>query len=261
MPKPPLRFRASFKCWIRFRAFVAILFLFPPAAVAASDSVIPAWVPVYPGSKVTVSRTQQAGTESYLWFTVLTRDVCGRVWRFYDEKLKLAGFSVVLSTRSGDEDCVHVMRAHTAGGEREVNLSGGPRITYSAGNPVRNTEYEVEVVQRGGSGTRQKEEAANGSIPTWLPAYPGWVPQGISAKRDGAETFISFRFTSRDDAKRILSWFQEKLRQMGFNVSMDVFGTNGALRSNTRDQSRAVKIEVSAAGAQNVVLMEIQDGQ
>jgi hypothetical protein len=41
---------------------------------------------------------------------------------------------------------------------------------------------------------------------------------------------------------------------------MDVFGTNGALRSNTRDQSRAVKIELSAAGGQNVVVFEIRDG-
>jgi hypothetical protein len=47
---------------------------------------------------------------------------------------------------------------------------------------------------------------------------------------------------------------------MGFTVSMDVFGTNGALRSNTRDQSRAVKIELSAAGGQNVVVFEIRDG-
>jgi hypothetical protein len=40
---------------------------------------------------------------------------------------------------------------------------------------------------------------------------------------------------------------------------MDVAGTNGALRSNTRDNNRAVKIEVSAAGGQNVVLMEIRE--
>jgi hypothetical protein len=42
---------------------------------------------------------------------------------------------------------------------------------------------------------------------------------------------------------------------------MDVAGTNGPLRSNTADNSRAVKIEVSAAGGQNVVLFELRDGK
>lgn len=125
------------------------------------------------------------------------------------------------------------------------------------------------MVQRGGTnpasgsrtGAQQENSASDGRIPAWVPAYPGSVPQGVSAKRDGSENFVSFRFTSRDHARRILSWFEDKLRQKGFTVSMDVAGTNGALRSNTRDQSRSVKIEVSAAGAQNVVLMEIRDGQ
>jgi hypothetical protein len=58
-----------------------------------------------------------------------------------------------------------------------------------------------------------------------------------------------------------LSWYQDRLRQMGFNVSMDVFDTKGALRSNTRDQSYAVKIDVSAAGGQNVVVLDVRDGR
>jgi hypothetical protein len=235
----------------------------PQAPGRSSQAAIPAWVPVYPGAKTEVLRSQPDSTESYLWFKIISRDPCGRVWRFYDEKLKLAGFSVVNGGSHGAEDCVGVMRSHTAGGTREVNLTGGVS--------ARGTEYEVEVVERGGaqggadqrsrpaSGTRRESGAANGGIPAWLPVYPRWAPQNVSAQQSGSESFISFNFTSRDDARTILSWYQDRLRQAGFNVSMDVAGTNGALRSNTRDNSRAVKIEVSAAGGQNVVLMEIRD--
>ncbi len=259
-----VRFRETVRRGLTTSAFTAAL-LFAPG-IGVSQSAIPAWIPIYPGGKVDEIRSNPAGPESYLSFTVSTRDSCGRVWRFYDEKLKLAGFNVVTGT-IGD-DCPNVIRAHTARGEREVNLSGGLRISYdSRGNPVRNTEYEFEVVQRGNGNAGSipmdgpRQDGARGRIPAWVPGYPGSVPQGISAQRQGRENFVTFRFTSRDDARRILSWYQDRLRQMGFNVSMDVFDTNGALRSNTRDQSRAVKIEVSAAGGQNVVVFEIRDGR
>lgn len=242
-------------------AAACALFLAP--GIGASQSV-PAWIPIYPGAKVDGIQSQPDGPESYLWFTVSTRDPCGRVWRFYDEKLKLAGFNVV--TGPLGDDCPNVVRARTPRGEREVNLSGGLRISYnSAGNPVRNTEYGFEVVQRGnsnpGSMGGARQNTSGGRIPAWVPAYPGSVPQGISAQRDGRENFVSFRFTSRDDGRRILSWYQDRLRQMGFTVSMDVFDTKGALRSNTRDQSRAVKIDLAAAAGQNVVVLEIRDGR
>jgi hypothetical protein len=269
----PTQLRVQFRDTLRSRltawAFSAAAFttalVFAPG-IGASQSAVPAWIPIYPGAKVADIKSQPGGTESYLWFTVSTRDACGRVWRFYDEKLKLAGFNVV--TGAIGDDCPNVIRAHTARGEREVNLSGGLRISYdSRGNPVRNTEYGFEVVQRGNANAGSmpsggaRQDTAGGGIPAWVPAYPGSVPQGISAQRDGRENFVSFRFTSRDDARRILSWYQDRLRQMGFTVSMDVFDTKGALRSNTRDQSRAVKIDLSAAGGQNVVVLEIRDGR
>jgi hypothetical protein len=259
-----VRFRETVRRGLTTSAFTAAL-LFAPG-IGVSQSAIPAWIPIYPGGKVDEIRSNPGSPESYLWFTVSTRDSCGRVWRFYDEKLKLAGFSVVLGPI--EDDCPNPIRAHSAGGEREVILSGGLRISYdSRGNPLSNTEYGFEVVQRGnpnaGSmprGGPPQGATGGGRIPAWFPAYPGAVPQDISAQRPGRENFVTFRFNSRDDARRILSWYQDRLKQMGFTVSMDVFGTDGALRSNTRDQSRAVKIEMSAAGGQNVVVFEIRDG-
>jgi len=208
----------------------------------ASQSAIPAWIPIYPGAKV-VDIKSQPGVQSHTYGSLFRRAMPAAGCGVFTMRLKLAGFSVV--TGPIGDDCPNTIRPHTARGERELNLSGGLRISYdSRGNPV-NTEYGFEVVQRGNANARQ--EAGGGGIPAWVPAYPGSVPQGIFARREGRENFVSFRFTSRDDGRRILSWYQDRLRQMGFNVSVDVFGTNGALRSNTRDQSRAVKI-----GDQNV---------
>jgi hypothetical protein len=255
-----VRFRDSVRRLTAW-AFPAALLFAPGIAVCQSE--IPAWIPIYPGGKVEDITSNPSGGESYLWFTVSTRDACGRVWRFYDEKLKLAGFSVI--TGPIGDDCPNTIRAH--GPRGEVNLSGGLRISYdSRGNPVRNTDYGFEVVQRGNSNASSMPRGGpprdgGGRIPAWVPAYPGAVPLDISGQRDGRENFVTFRFNSRDDTRHILSWYQQRLTQLGFNVSMDVFDTKGALRSNTRDQSRAVKIDVSAAGGQNVVVFEVRDGR
>jgi hypothetical protein len=229
----------------------------PKTSSGSSSQVsIPAWVPVYPGAKVGVPTSSQGRTELNIWFTISTGDPCNRVWRFYEERLNLAGFSVVKGTQR--DGCVIVLESHDPAG-RKVNLSGG---SFANG-----TRYQVEVVQlsdgdrsgQPGNGTRKDSTTVNSGIPSWLPVYPQSAPRNLQARQSGPEYFVSFTFTTRDDARSILSWYQDKLRQMGFRVDMDVAGTAGALRSNTRDNSRAVKIEVSAAGGQNVVLLEVRD--
>lgn len=260
--------RRLLPCAVPATCLLAAISSMPPiAAGAPTESSIPSWVPVYPGAKVGALRSQPGSAESYSWFKITTRDPCGRVWRFYDEQLKLAGFSVVYEGL--DPDGCQNLRAHTAGGTREINLSGGVLVDYSGGNPVRSTRYEVELVQRGnvdriarpGDRTSRDGSSSGLQIPSWVPSYPRSAPKNFTARQSGPERFVSFSFTSQDDARRILSWYQDNLKQLGFTVSMDVVGTNGLLRSNTRDNSRSLKIEVSAAGAQNVVLLEIRDGK
>jgi hypothetical protein len=235
------------------------------SAGTSSQVSIPAWVPIYPGARVGVPRSDSGGVERTIWFKILTDDPCERVGRFYEERLNLAGFSVVKSGPNEDR-CVGVLQSHDAAG-RKVNLSGGILIQERGGRPVKVTEYEVEVIQLTGptqparptDGIRQDNSSAHGRIPPWVPAYPRAVPQNFSARQSGREYFVSFTFTTRDDARSILSWYQDRLRQTGFTVTMDVVGTAGALRSNTRDNSRALKIEVSAAGGQNVALFEVRE--
>jgi hypothetical protein len=234
--------------------------------VNGSAVSIPAWVPIYPGANVGVATSDRGGVETTIRFKILTGDPCERVGRFYEERLNLAGFSVV---KSGPDQnrCIAVFQSHNPAGTRKVNLTGGILIQERGGKPVQMTRYEVEVIQlretgqSGGPnyGTGQNTKTGNGPIPPWVPSYPHAVPQNVSDRQSAGEHFVSFTFTTRDDARTILSWYQDRLRQTGFTVSMDVAGTAGALRSNTRDNSRALKIEVSAAGGQNVALFEVRE--
>ena len=249
--------------------FLAIVIVAGPAAqqssAQSSPVSIPAWVPIYPGARVDAPRSARGRVERTMWFNIMTSDSCERVVRFYEEKLNLAGFSLVKGF--GDQDGCTGVQAHNAPGSRKVNLTGGMVVRENRGRPVKVTEYEVEVTeltdsgQSGpqGNGVRQENGSTHSAIPQWVPSYPRAVPRNISAKQSGREYFLSFTFTTTDNAQSILSWYQDRLRQSGFTVNMDVFGTNGALRSNTRDNSRALKIEVSAAGGQNVALFEVRE--
>ena len=218
------------------------------AQVAAGTAAIPAWVPIYPGAKVSAPTSKQARNELNLWFTITTGDPCSKVWRFYEERLTYAGFSIVKGPRR-DEDCVGVLESHNASGTRLINLTGGSR--------VKGTSYTVGVVQRNAD---QTSRATKNEIPAWVPAYPRWDPRNIEGRQSGSDYSLSFTFTSRDDIRSILTWYQDKLKQIGFRVDMDVVGTKGVLRSSTRDNRRALKIEVSSSGGQNVVLLDVREG-
>jgi hypothetical protein len=219
---------------------------FPLFGADSSGVAMPRWVPVYPGAKVEVD-SHYPNTKSEMQFVLTTPDACKQVVAFYEKRLTLAGLSIV-SGGPDQEGCVHVMNSHDALGSRAVNLSGGRRMSF--------TEFSIEVVQRDEA---RQVGAADARIPAWVPVYPRWKPQNVSARESGPERFLSFTFTTGDNAQTILSWYQERLRQAGFRADMDVVGTNGALRSNTRDNGHYLKIEVARAGGVNVVSMEIRD--
>jgi len=223
-----------------------------------SSVVIPNWVPIYPGAKVTGGTSKQTRTEYYIWFTISTNDNCQQVFSFYERQLNLAGFSVVKGNNDG-EGCMGVLESHGAGGTRSVNLTGGAMTS--------GTRFGIEVVQRNVGGQIERprgasqdgDAAVEARIPAWVPVYPGWTPENLSLRQSGPEVFLSFTFTTGDEIRKVLSWYEEKLRQEGFRVSMDVVGPSGALRSNTADNHRSLKIEASNAGPRNVIMFDVRD--
>lgn len=217
----------------------------------SSGVAIPGWVPVYPGVKSEIdSGYPKSRTE--MRFILTTNDGCRPVVAFYQKELTLAGFKIVESGRD-QEGCTQVMDSHNPLGSRAVNLTIG-RTSYGTG--ILHTQIGMEVVQRDEA---MQSTEGDARIPAWVPVYPRWNPRNFSVRRGGSEDFLSFSFTTGDSAQALLSWYQDRLRQAGFRADMDVFGTNGVLHSNTRDNGRYLKIEVARTGGVNVVSMEIRD--
>jgi hypothetical protein len=66
--------------------------------------------------------------------------------------------------------------------------------------------------------------ASSGTLPSWVPAYPGSSPQfNITARgdtNDGAGEGGNFTFTTSDPSSRVLSFYQDKARDMGMKVNL-----------------------------------------
>jgi hypothetical protein len=113
---------------------------------------------------------------------------------------------------------------------------------------------------RSGASQNPPRNAGQARIPDWLPVYPGSTPSNMVPQQSESEYHLSFSFTSGDSVRKVLSWYQEKLKAAGLKADMDVVGdARGALWSNNRDNTRSAKIEGTRAGSQNVFTLDVMD--
>jgi hypothetical protein len=65
---------------------------------------------------------------------------------------------------------------------------------------------------------------SNGKLPSWVPAYPGSTPQmNITARGEGSDQKGeggNFTFTTSDPSSRVLSFYQDKAKDMGMKVNL-----------------------------------------
>ena len=153
---------------------------------------------------------------------------------------------------SSDQGCIGVMRSHNGSHTRNLNLSGGMT--------VRGTEFQVEVTELADSADASRTAVPRGAIPSWVPLYPqATSPKNLASHHSGPETFTTYRLRPEPTCGHCWVEYQNRLRQAGFEASVDVAGNNGVLRSHTRDNDRDLKIEVSVTGGQNVAMFEVRD--
>lgn len=66
--------------------------------------------------------------------------------------------------------------------------------------------------------------AGSGSLPSWVPSYPGSSPQlNLTARgdsNDGSGEGGNFTFTTADPSSRVLSFYQDKAKDMGMKVNL-----------------------------------------
>jgi hypothetical protein len=221
-------------------------------ASPASVPGVPAWVPIYPGARVSGVETRDAGVETYTTLQLDTAHDCQKVYAWYDEKLKVAGFNVVGNAGHLQGHCTGIMRADGPGHVRGVNLNGGG----AAGGP---SQFAVQAVVRQLPGGAAGREAG---IPAWVPQYPGSKPANVVTKQEGPERSAEFSFTTGDDARAVIGWYERTLKEARFTiVGSTVFDASTAKLTAQDATGRSIlNIRMEPAGGRKVVAIEAREG-
>lgn len=227
-----------------------------PSQEAGSGSAgvrgLPDWIPIYPGAKVSEIETRNAGVETYTTFQLDSTADCEKVYAWYDEKLKVAGFNVTGNVNRLDS-CYAIMRSDGAGNLRGLNLMGGG----ASGGPSRLT---VQAVVRDLPGVGVA--GGGGAIPAWIPQYPGSKPANVVTKQEGPERSAEFSFTTGDDAKAVIAWYERTLKDKGFTIiGSTVFDASTAKLTAQDPTGRSIlNIRMEPAGGRKVVAIEAREG-
>ena len=213
---------------------------------------VPDWVPMYPGARVSGVETRNAGVETYTTFQLDSTHDCQKVFAWYEEKLKVAGFNVLNSMGTAD-GCSGIMRAEGAGNTRALNLNGGG----AAGGSSR-LAVQAVVRQLPGGGTA----SGPAGIPSWVPQYPGSKPANVVTKQEGGERSADFSFTTTDDAKAVIAWYERTLKAARFTiVGSTVFDASTAKLTAQDATGRSIlNLRMEPAGAQKVVAIGAREG-
>lgn len=130
----------------------------------------------------------------------------------------------------------------------------GKKATITAGSG-EDGKGVLEVQSSDGS----VKIGGGGSIPSWVPSYPGAKPMvNFSARGNDAESG-SYRFETSDAADKVAAYYSDKLKEKGFKITSNVSGQLSGLGGNmiaaeNEDKSRTVLVTVgNASGSGNMV--------
>ena len=211
---------------------------------------IPDWFPIYPGGKIVKVESHNNGPmESVQRFTIsnIAAD-CVKATDWYDEKLKLAGFTVVKYAGYTNGYCSSNLNADGPGNVHGIRMSG------DGGNP---SSLNVDAVTRDMPGAGPQ---GAGKAPAWLPQYPGSAPANFVATDSGPEHRIEFNFTTADDAPKIIGWYNQQLRGAGFDIASAGAPDLDYGRLSASKAASIVSIRVEPAGGKRAVFIETRDG-
>jgi hypothetical protein len=103
--------------------------------------------------------------------------------------------------------------------------------------------------------TASVEFGASGKPPAWVPDYPGSHPSySIRGSSEGGEEGGNFTFTTDDGASKVMSFYQDKIKEAGMETKVTTTTPNGGMLVAAREgDQRSLTVVVSGSGGQTTV--------
>ena len=166
--------------------------------------------------------------------------------------MRLAGFNVGNPTSPLPDYCTAGVGGDGPGHTRGLRVRGGG----ATGGP---SSFEVQAVVRELPGSSVE---GIGAIPGWVPQYPGSKPANLVARQSGGERTANFNFTTSDDARKVIGWYERELKAAKFTIVGSTVFDDSTAKLSTQDAATGrsiLKIRMEPAGSRKVVAIETRD--
>jgi hypothetical protein len=121
----------------------------------------------------------------------------------------------------------------------------GKEVKFSANGDDKSGGVEVQTPD----GTLKLGAAAGNSAPTWVPVYPGSVPQGTMSSQTNEGKQNTFTFKTKDSAGKVLSYYQDQLKSANFTIGvMSSSDAGGMLQASDQNKERTIVITAGTSG-------------
>jgi hypothetical protein len=122
---------------------------------------------------------------------------------------------------------------------------------------IRNGKIRFSGTDDNGKAATVEIGGGTSKLPSWIPEYPGSTSQATFAvKADASEGGEggNFTFTTRDPASKVMSFYQEKAKDMGMQVKLTTTGGEGGMIVAADDNTeRSLTIIVGGNSSETTV--------
>jgi len=137
------------------------------------------------------------------------------------------------------------------------NRKDGKVVTLNF-DQVRNGQFKFSAQDETGQTATMEFGAGAGKLPSWVPSYPGSLPQGTFAVKgnsnDGQGEGGNFTFTTSDPPARVLSFYEDKAKELHMKVNLTTHATEGGMIIATDDEDkRNLTVVVGSSSGQTTI--------
>jgi hypothetical protein len=148
---------------------------------------------------------------------------------------------------------VEVVRTNDAQGTITLrDRHSGKEITITF-DQARSGKFTFRAEDDRGKTAMLEVGGASSRLPSWIPEYPGAVIETNIAARgesdDGAGEGGNYSFTTKDSAAQVISFYQDKGREMGWKVRLNASGGEGGTLITGDEEGRRSLTVLASRGS------------
>jgi hypothetical protein len=120
-------------------------------------------------------------------------------------------------------------------------------VTTDDGKQAKVTIDSNGVSAQSADGTVKFGSATGNDVPSWVPVYPGSSPQGTMSSTSAEGSQNTFTFKSKDPSTKIISYYSDQLKTLGFTINMTTTTEGGMVQATDDAKKHTISVIVGSS--------------